>query len=134
MESGELQLGVLCTPYTISRYTTTQGKINVEEIKVQGRKIPLKELRAKMLLKHEKYMHLYSDEKIKGMTNEELRTIIAKYKSNLEETLTREELSEIIKIQQRTRHPAIWHDHATVLSKGYILITIHTHYMTQPYT
>ena len=128
VESGELKLGVMCTPYTISRFSTTHGKLNVEEIKVQGRKIPLKQLRARMLLKHEKYMHLYSDEKIKGMTNEEIRASIAKYKPNLEETLTREELSDILKAQQRTRHLAIWHDHATVLSKGYILITIHTLY------
>ena len=34
----------------------------------------------------------------------------------------------MLKKLQRTRSLAIWHDHATVLGNGYIMITIHTIY------
>ena len=49
MESGELLLGVICTPYTTTCYVLDQGKVKTQNNKVEGRKIPLQELRAKLL-------------------------------------------------------------------------------------
>ena len=43
-----------------------------------------------------------------------------------DETLT--ELQTKLKCAQRTRHLLFWHDHATILSKGYLLVTVSTLY------
>ena len=45
----------------------------VEEVKVEGRKFPLKDLRARLLNKQEQYMHLFTNEKISKMELNELQ-------------------------------------------------------------
>ena len=48
------------------------GQVHVEDIQVEGRKIPLHNIRKKLLLKQEKFMHLYSDAKIHAMDIDEV--------------------------------------------------------------
>ena len=52
IDSGELILGEPCSPYTITRYSTKEGKTISNEITVCGQKIPLATLREKLLKKH----------------------------------------------------------------------------------
>ena len=49
---------------------------------------------------------------------------------NLDENVSIEELKRMLKTAQRTRTLAFWHDHATILGQGYILMTVHVIYDT----
>ena len=71
-------------------------------------------------------MHLYLDEKIQMMGKNELQQHLSKYLCI--ESASVEEMRELLTAMQRTRTLSLWHDHATILGRGYILITIHTVY------
>ena len=58
-----------------------------------------------------------------------LKRAIAEYQPNIHNSaFSTHELRDMICKHQRTRTLAMWHDHATLLGRGYILITIHTLY------
>ena len=72
-------------------------------------------------------MKIYSDEKVHSMESDDLKRVIAEYQPNIHNsTLSTQELRDMICKHQRTRTLAMWHDHATLLGRGYILITVHT--------
>ena len=73
VESGALTLGETCAPYTLVRYVTnSDGSVISKEVKVHGRKVPLLQLRQKLLQQQEKYMHLLSNEEVEGMNEDSL--------------------------------------------------------------
>lgn len=74
--SGQLTLGEPCAPYTLTRCRIVQGCLQETQVEVFGRKIPLLKIRKTLLLKHEKYMRLHSDEDISAMTRVELENIL----------------------------------------------------------
>ena len=100
----------------------------MENKKIEGRKIPLHDVRSKLLEKQETYMHLYSDSKIESMGIDELQSAIKVFRPHLDATVSIEELKAMLKTAQRTRTLAFWHDHATILGHGYILMTVHVIY------
>jgi hypothetical protein len=120
LETGVLSLGEPCTPFSIVRSRVADGVVQKKTIVVYGRKIPLSEIRAKLLQKQEKYMHLLSDEVIDSMEVHDLESYIHGVKLD--------DLQSQLKSLQRTRHLALWHDHSTILGEGYILITVHVLY------
>ena len=61
VESGEISLGVPCSPYVVSRSIIKEGKVYQEKIQVEGRKIPLTDLRQKTLKQQEEFMKLWGD-------------------------------------------------------------------------
>ena len=125
MGSGELLLGVTCTPYTTTRYVTEEGKVKTQSNKVEGRKLPPQELRAKLLSRQEKNMHLYTDAKTDSMKAEELKETVKIHNLTHHDTDI-EQLKKVLRTTQRTRYLIFWHDHATMLGRGYIMMTVHT--------
>ena len=115
MVSGEITLGVPSSPYTLS-CSKIKGEVYQEEVQVEGRKIPLIELRKKIL--KQQFIKLWSDE---SMDKDEL---VHTMKMPLLGTETLLELKTMLKRAQRTRHLVFWHDHASILSKGYLLATV----------
>lgn len=91
-----------------------------------GRKFHLIELRKKFLASHEKYMRLHTDEQISAMSVEDLRDMMSKL--NEISPNCEHELRERFKELQRTRTLALWHDHATLLGLGVVMITVHVVY------
>lgn len=124
IERGELHLGEQCIPRTLVRYKTDKGKLEKTYTTVYGRKIPLLTLRQKLLEKHEKFMHLLSDEELAQMSHAALTEIAKQGNIYIDEEATTDELRQKISQCQRTRHIAMWHDHATVAGQGYIVITV----------
>ena len=45
--SGQIHIGEPCAPYAITRYMSIKGRVEMKEIKITGRKIPLEYLRKK---------------------------------------------------------------------------------------
>ena len=66
-------MGESCSPYTIVKSSVHDGKLENVTLKVYGRKIPLLEIRKRILKKHEKFMYLYSDKQIDSMSLEEVK-------------------------------------------------------------
>ena len=127
VSSGNIHMGEACSPYTTTKFVQRDGQVVRENVTVEGRKIPLHDIRVRMLQKQERFMHLLSDEAIDSMGLQELQNKVKTYKQNVETTVC-DELKATLKTIQRTRSLALWHDHATLLGRGYIMITVHTMY------
>ena len=96
-----------------------------EEFTVEGRKVPLMEIRKKPLLKRAPYRRDNSDTHYANMTHEQIATRlteISKYKEcgNLNMGQLRNKLKSI----ERHRHLLIWYDNSTVANHAYLLCLV----------
>ena len=123
IEKGELTLGEPCYPHTLRKYTIQNGELQKSETVVYGRKISLLEIRENLLHRHESIMYLQTDEEIAGLSKECLLEQYKQRNITLPDDLSEQNLRDTLKQYERTRHIAIWHDHSTILGRGYILLT-----------
>ena len=75
VESGEYVLGEMIVPQTFKKVTLTkEGHLQTETFTVSGRKIPLLEIRKRMLKEHEslEIMRICKDDLYDSMTEDEL--------------------------------------------------------------
>ena len=128
IDRGELHLGIPCSPNTVTRTTVKEGQIIQEETQVYGRKIPLLQLRQKILENQSEFMRLESDEQIDSKPHNELLEHFKQFNVEQDSAQTVEQLREKLKEAQRTRHLLFWHDHATILGRGYVMVTVTTIY------
>jgi len=125
IRSGKLQLGEACAPFILTKYKTSKsGKVERYQVTIEGRKIPLLSLRNRMLQEHEKYMHLKTDTEYQNMTGSEVYAKLRCYNITVPDNITTAELQSMLAKYQRTRTLGIWHDHASILGSGYILVTV----------
>ena len=71
-------------------------------------------------------MRLTPDDVIDTMSQEDLVKCISQFEIVIETDVSF--LRERLKALERTRHLVLWHDHSSVLSRGYILITLNVIY------
>ncbi len=128
LEAGELTLGQPCFPQQLKKYAVKDGELQQHETTVYGRKIPLEEVRKKLLNKHNSLMHLHTDEEIAKIQKPELLEIHNQYKIKLPSDLSDESPRANLKCCERTRTIGIWHDHSSILGRGYVLLTAKTLY------
>ena len=121
--SGELTLAEPCHHQTITKYKVKNGELERSETTVYGRKIPLTEVREKLLRKHERVMHLHTDNEFEAVQKEQILEIYKQRNIELPNELSEEVLCNALRKYERTRTIAVWHDHATILGRGYILLT-----------
>ena len=119
IQTGELTLGEPCAPYTITKYAVVDGKIQKSECEVHGRKIPLICIRTKLLQKHEAYVRLHTDEELENMSGAEITRILNLAQLVLDDDADTQQLRELLRKLERTCTLEIWHDHSTLLGKGY---------------
>ena len=122
--SGEILLGQPCAPYTLTRCFIKDGKLEQEDVEVYGRKIPLLSLRQKLLISQEKFMRLETNEQLQQKSRHEIITQLDKLCEHFDPTLPTEDLRESLKHLQHKRHLLLWHDHATLVGYGYLLLTV----------
>ena len=91
ISSGRFSLGEECAPYKVTKYVMENGHLTPHDTFVQARKVPLKQIRQRLLDKHLKYMRLTPSVEVK-------------------------------------RSLCMWHDHATILKMGFIMVTVHIMY------
>ena len=70
--SGEHVICDLIVPQEFEKVCLKDGKLVVEKISIEGRKIPLYDIRKSMLQNHKKYMRLTSDEEINNLTRDDI--------------------------------------------------------------
>ena len=124
ISSGRFTLGDECAPYTITKYTLVNGVMTPHELQIQGRKVPLIELRQRLLCKQLKYMRLIPQSTIATMTRPELTS---RLNMNCDGKSV-EELRKLLCQAQKSRSFCMWHDHATILKMGFIMVTVHVVY------
>ena len=76
------------------------------------------------LQKHIKYMRLTPESTTLTMTREELQKRLDLKDDNKSD----EELRQLLIQSERSRCLCMWHDHATILKMGFIMITVHVIY------
>ena len=67
-------------------------------------------------------MRLHTDEDITAMTRDELQVVLKLARQPVDSTDDKQ-LRELLRKIERTRTLAIWHDHSTLLGKGYVMVT-----------
>ena len=85
-------MGEECTPYELTRYTPHEGKTVAREVRVCGRKIPLEEIRERLLKRHQKYMRLPLESAIEQLPRTELLQALNKLDNAPNDNYTTEEL------------------------------------------
>ena len=121
VSSGQFNIGDECAPYTITKYTLVN---NAHDEQVQARKVPLKEIRQKLLRKQQKYMRLIPESTITAMTRPQLTERL-----NTEcDGKSVDELRDLLRQAQTSRCLCMWHDHATILKMGFVMVTVHIMY------
>ena len=122
--SGELSIGEPCAPFSLTKSMITKdGKVEFRSVEICGRKIPLNELRARLLKKQERFMYLYSNERISNMSAQDIHHFMAMMHYQPIPNSSIEELRHTVKMLQRNRTLAMWHD-STILQTGYILFAV----------
>ena len=126
IKDGVLTLGVPCVPYNLTRLCINDGKLSRFTIPISGRKIPLQDIRKKWLLEHEQFMRLPTDDELSAYTHSELVKICQDLGISVNCGLVEDEenLRIGIKLATRQRCLGFWHDHATILGHGYLLVTV----------
>ena len=132
--NGEYRLGEIIAPKSYKKLTLqSDGTLKEEYFRVSGRKIPLLEIRKKLLDDHEQegLVRDHSDAHYEAMTDEELKNRLIELGEFEEQSggeMTREELLNSLKHWERTRHLMIWSDHSSIMNHGHILLTVNTIY------
>ena len=132
--NGEYLLGEIISPKCYKKLSLNpDGTLKEEYFWVSGRKIPLLDIRKRLLEQHERegLVRDHSDEHYEGMTNEEIKNRLRELgefeeKSGCE--ITRQELVKLLKHWERTRHLMIWSDHSSIMNHGHILLTVNAIY------
>lgn len=120
-------MGEPCTPFTLVKNKVVDGVVEKKTSLVYGRKIPLVDIRIKLLQKQEKFMRLLSEEEIDSMSLSNLRSFLSENTEELE-NLGLDCVQNVLKSQQRTRHLALWHDHSHY-SRGWLHSNDRTHFV-----
>ena len=124
IEEGQLSIGIPCVPYNVTSVTTCNGRLVENETQVYGRKMPLTSLRIKLLLQLEKWMRLPSDKELEQMSRTTIVNLFKEVGIKADANDSDDQLRKKIKLATRTRHLLFWHDHSTILSRGYIVVTV----------
>ena len=97
-------------------------KMEKVEFVVEGRKVPLEDIRKTTLKEHALYMRNRSDSDFDSMTPEQLIDRLNELNEySKDEELTISELKQRLKLIERTRHIITWHDNSTVANHGYLV-------------
>ena len=126
IEDGTLDIGEPCAPSTVHTFKLVDGKLEEVHSEVYGRRFNMRKLREELLRSHENLMKLHSDEEIKKMTKDDLMSLIPE--NEIETNMSLDDMKAKVRHLERTRHLAVWHDHSSVLSNGYMLFTINIVY------
>ena len=122
----------MIVPQTFKKVLLTkEGTLKTERFTVSGRKIPLLEIRTRLLKEQESQglLRIHNDDYYTAMTDAEVRSKLIQ----LGEDANTGEESEIeskerLKAMERKRHLMVWADNSTLLNHGHLLLTVNSVY------
>ena len=127
IEQGEYSLGEKIVPREYEKLILKEGRLEMKTFVVEGRKIPLKDIREMTLLEQRPFMRFYSDSYYNRLTYEELKKRLKdlkEYNDSLDESGLRQRL----KMFERTHSFMIWHDASCLANHGHLVFMVHTLY------
>ena len=118
VESGEYVLG-----------ESKEGHLKTETFTISGGKIPLLEIRKRMLKEHTSLgiMRIWKDDYCDSMTEDELSSRLMQLGEESGEG-TQSEMRDRLKGMERKRHLMVWGDNSTLLNHVHLLLTVSTKY------
>ena len=125
VESGQLEIGTQVMPRTFTKLVLTDEGLEESSFTICGRKVPLLNIRQKLLEREEKFMKPPLD--IYLLSCEEIQQMYISLTGKLEITEHEAMLSTIAELTN-TRHLRFWHDASTVAGSGHFLVTVNTIY------
>ena len=130
VESGEYVLDEMIVPQTFKKVSLTkEGHLKTETFTVSGRKIPLSEIRKRMLKEHESLgiVRIWKDDFYDSITEDELSSRLVQLGEESGEG-TPSEMRDRLKGMERKRHLMVWGENSTLLNHGHLLLTVSTIY------
>lgn len=124
IDEGVLTVGEECAPREVTTLCTQGGEVVTKTHMMHSRKVPLKCIRERLLKMQEPYMRLQSDEQLDSMSRDDAIQILKQFHEPVDDSENMIHIRHRIKVLQRHRHLAMWHDHGTILGEGYIFITV----------
>ena len=130
IRAGEYRLGEIIAPKRYKKLMLQpDGTLKTEYFTVNGRKIPLFEIRTALLEEHEKegLVRDHSDAHYNCMSVDDIKSRLREL-GELKIDGLREELLKVLKLHECTRHLMIWSDHSSIMNHGHLLLTVNTIY------
>ena len=126
IDSGEIKIGREVVQTTYSRYIAQQGQLTQEKVEVYARKIPLLEIREKLLQKHEQLSIIRNDPDTYFATlpEEAVKARLVELHETYDSSLGVEDLREKLKILSRHRLLKVWHDHSDIAGHPHLLVLV----------
>ena len=106
--------------YSVDSETHT---LHANTVNITARKIPLKQIRKKLLERHEKQgiLRNNSDKFFTDLSQEEVKMRLDELKIPYNNS---QDLHQLLKHACRTRHLKVWHDHSSIAAHGYLLVLV----------
>ena len=125
IDSGRNNSGIPIIPQKFEKALVRDKEIITEEIVIEGRKIPLRDIRIKMLKDHQKFMRIYLEVENHKEKNDMLQFLrnINEYHPSFDK-LTEAELSNKITAIKQTRNLMFWHDGSTISNHSHLMIMV----------
>ena len=122
----------MIVPQTFKKVLLTkEGTLKTETFTVSGRKIPLLEIRTRMLKEQESLglLRIHNDDYYTAMTDAEVRSRLIHLGEDANAGKESElESKERLKAMERKRYLMIWGDNSTLLNHGHLLLTVNSVY------
>ena len=106
------------------------GGIIEKIVQIYGRKIPLLDIRERLMKQHEAYSRQTTDAEVTALSRPDILQTVGNYRIHLPPDLCDDQLLAQVALSQRTCTLALWHDHFTILQTGYILFAVWVIYDT----
>ena len=118
-------MGLPILPQTFERISVKDNKIVTEDIVTEGRKVPLKEIRSKMLKDHQNYMRVYSDQHYIAEKDQMLE-FLKKYNEYYPhfDTLSVNEIHFKLDVLMQTQNLMFWYDSSSISNHSHLMIMV----------
>ncbi len=138
IQAGEISIGKEVVPYTVTRFKVDAENHHIvrQEQQISARKIPLVEIRRRLLERHEDLgiIRGLTDEELDALTPATLTKCLTELHIPYSEVESSQSLRQKLKDAYRTRHIKVWHDHSSISAHGHILVLISAMYDPAFYT
>ena len=94
------------------------------EFTTEGRKVPLDEIRKKMLETHKPFLRAQCDEYYNSLSEQVLKERLKELNELPKDLPSQEEMKKKLQNIETTRHLLVWLDNSTVANHGYLVCLI----------
>ena len=122
--NGDISVGEMIVPKRYRKLVLNKNnEVEAVEFVVEGRKIPLDEIRKVTLERSKDFVRQHPDEFYDEMSRLDVVSRLTQL-NEFDDTEGLTKMRNKLKALERTRHMIIWHDHSTVANHGHLLFMV----------